>query len=261
MAESLVVEVLVVEDEVFTRRLLEARLEQTGHLVRTAASAADALDLIRLSGCPDVLIVDPVLPDGDGLELVAYLRADPEAAGLGVVVLTGRAPAADAEAARALGAELLAEPVSPDALTEAVGAALRTLDAAVEQTVRTRLAAFGTLDELEQDLIAELLTAFVQRAPAVQHAAECAIATGDAEAVQLSARRLKAAALNLGADALAGLCADLDERAGRDEFPVPVAVTAHFRRVLGATCRVFAGLAAEFRNVAPDAELIGAAQA
>lgn len=253
-------EVLVVEDEVFTR-LLEARLEQAGHLVRTAASTADARDLIRLSGCPDVLIIDPVLPNGDGLELVAHLRADPEAAGLGVIVLRGRALPGDVEAARALGAQLLAQPVSPDALTEAVGAALGAVDAAVEETVRTRLAGFGALDEYEQDLIAELLITFVQRAPAVQNAAESAMATGNADALQLATGRLKAAALNLGAGALAELCADLDERAGRGEFPIPVAASSHFRRLLGASCRVFAALAAEFRNVPLDAELIGAAPA
>ena len=255
-----VVEVLVVSDEVFTRRLLEGRLEQAGHPVRTAASAADARDLIRLSGCPDVLIVDPVLPDG-GPELISDLRADPDATGVGVLVLSGRALPAEVDAACALGAHPLPTPVSPDALTEALGAALRTVDAAVEHTVRTRLATFGTLDEFERDLVAELLIAFVQRAPAVQITAEDALATGDAEALQLAVRRLKAAALNLGGSDLAGLCADLDERAGRGEFPLPVPSTAQFRRVLGATCRVFAGLAAELRNLPLDAELVGAAQA
>jgi hypothetical protein len=104
------------------------------------------------------------------------------------------------------------------------------------------------------------MTAFVQRAPAAQFAAECAIADGDAEALQSAVRRLKAAALNLGADALAGLCAELDACAGR--CPVPVPQASRFRRVLGATCRVFAGLAAELRNQPVDADtLVGAARA
>jgi HPt (histidine-containing phosphotransfer) domain-containing protein len=221
--------------------------------VRTAASAAAAQKLVARFGCPDVLVIDLLLPADGAPRLVAQLRGEPGAADLPVIFLSGRAEPIDAGC--------LPKPVSPEALTAAVSAAVQTLDAAVEQTVRSRLAGFGSLDDFEQDLIADLLTAFVQRAPAAQLAAEQAIATNDSGTLQCSARRLAAAARNLGADDLAEICADLDARAGRGELPVPVAVTARFRRVLGASCRVFAALAAEFRNDAIDADLIGAAQA
>jgi CheY-like chemotaxis protein len=254
--EAAVAEVLVVDAENLTRRLLAAPLESAGHLVRTAASAAAAQKLVAQFGCPDVLVIDLLLPADSAPRLVAQLRAEPGAADLPVIFLSGRGTPRDAGC--------LPKPVSPEALTAAVGAAVQTLDAAVEQTVRSRLAGFGSLDDFEQDLIAELLTAFVQRAPAAQLAAEQAIATDDAGTLQSSTRRLAAAARNLGADDLAEICADLDARAGRGEFPIPVAVTARFRRLLGAGCRVFAALAAEFRNERPDAldaGLIGVAQA
>jgi CheY-like chemotaxis protein len=253
-----VADVLVVEAEDLTRRLLETRLEDAGHRVRAVASMVQAQDLIARSGCPDVLVTDLFLPDGSGLQLVTDLRSEPESAELPVIVLSGGAMADAVEAARALGATHLPKPFSPEALAGAVTAVLQPVDAAVEQTVRTRLASFGSLDEYEQDLIAELLTAFVQRAPAAQFAAERAIATGDAEALQSAVRRLKAAALNLGADELAGSCADLDARAGRCPIPVPLA--ARFRRLLGTTCRVFAALATELRNQPVDAALAGAAR-
>jgi HPt (histidine-containing phosphotransfer) domain-containing protein len=117
------------------------------------------------------------------------------------------------------------------------------------------------MDAYEQDLIGELLTAFVQRAPAAQAAAEWAMAARDAEALRSSARRLRSAALNLGAEALAGVCADLDERAGRGDLPIPVPLVSRFRRVLGATCRVFAELATEFQNAPRDDGLVGVAHA
>ena len=254
-------EVLVVEDEDLTRRLLEARLESAGHLVRAAASISEAQDLLARFGCPDVLISDMFLPGGSALHLVTQLRSRPDAAALPVLFLGGRALPANVDAARALDAGYLTKPISLEALTGAISAVLEPVDAAIEQTVRTRLAAFGDMDEDEQDLIAELLTAFVHRAPAAQSAAEEAMATRDPEALQSSARRLRSAALNLGADALAGICADLESRAGRGEFPIPVAVSSHFRRVLGATCRVFAELAVEFRLDPVTDELVGVAQA
>jgi CheY-like chemotaxis protein len=253
------VDVLVVEAEDLTRRLLEARLDDAGHQVRAVASMAQARDLIARDGCPDVLVTDLSLPDGSGLQLVTHVRTEPESADLPVLVLGGSALPDDVEAARSLGAGHLATPCSPEALADALAAVLQPVDAAVEQTVRARLATFGSLDSYEQDLIAELLTAFVQRAPATRFAAERAIAAGDAEALQSAVRRLRAAALNLGADALAASCAELDACAG--PWPVPVSLAARFRRNLGATCRVFAGLAAELRNQPVDGALVGAAQA
>ena len=252
-------DVLVVEAEDLTRRLLQARLEDAGHQVRAVASTAQAEELIARAGSPDVLITDLFLPDASGLQLVAHLRSEPEWADLPVIVLSGGAAPDDLEAARALGAGHLAKPFSPEALAGALTATLRPVDAAVEQTVRARLATFGTLDSYEQDLIAELLTAFVQRAPATQFAAERAIAAGDAEALRFAVRRLKAAAQNLGADALADICTDLDARADRCAIPVPLA--ARLRRTLGVTCRVFARLAAELRNQPVDGALVGAARA
>jgi CheY-like chemotaxis protein len=256
-----VAEVLVVEDEDLTRRLLEVRLESAGHLVRSAASVAEAQDLLARFGCPDVLISDMFMPGGSGLLLVTQLREDPESAHLPVIFLSGRALPGDVDATRALDAGYLTKPFSLEALSGAISSALQPGDAAIELTVRARLAAFGSLDEHEQELIAELLAAFVQRAPAVQSAVEWSMAARDPEALKSSARRLRTAALNLGADTLAGVCADLEARAGRGDFPIPVSLTSLFRRVLGASCRVFAELAAELQREPSGEDLVGAAQA
>lgn len=247
-------DVLVVEAEDLTRRLLEARLTDAGHRVRAATSLASATGLVARSGCPDVLVTDLALPDGSATELVARLGSEPGWADPPVIVLGGALPG-DVEAARTLGANHLTKPFSAEALTAAVTAALAPVDVAVEQTVRSRLATFGRLDEYERDLIAELLTAFVQRAPATHDAAEWASAIGDAEELRTVVRRLEAAARNLGAGDLAVVCAEL---AGC--CPIPAALAVRFRRVLGSTCRVFARLAAEIRTGAADTALAGVAR-
>lgn len=247
-------DVLVVEAEDLTRRLLEARLTDAGHRVRAAASAAQAHEVVARTGCPDVLVAALSLPDG-APELVSRLRAEPGSADLPVIVLSGGTLATDLRAARSLGATHLSKPFSAETLTGALAAVLAPADAAVEQTVRRRLAGFGPLDDFERDLIAELLTTFVQRAPAASSAVERASATGDAEALRSAVRRLEAAARNLGADDLVALCAEL---AG--SCPVPAPLAGRFRRVLGSTSRVFARLAAEFRNERVDGPLVGVAR-
>lgn len=260
-------DVLVVEAEDLTRRLLGARLTDAGHRVRAVATAAQACELLARAGCPDVLVTDVSLPDGSGLELAARLRAEPGAGDLPVIVLGASAGdgaagetaggTADDEAVRTLRAVPLPKPFTAEALAGAFAEALAPVDATIGATVRSRLATFGRLDEFERELIAELLATFVQRAPAVRSAAERAITTGDAEALRSAVGRLKAAALNLGADDLARICADLDAHAGH----CPTSLAARFRRVLDATCRVFAALADEYRNAPLDAALVGAGRA
>jgi two-component system, OmpR family, response regulator MtrA len=250
-----VADVLVVEAEDLTRRLLEVRLTDAGHRVLAASSRAHALELVDRAGCPEVLVTALSLPDGGAPELVARLRADPGSADLPVLVLSGQALPDDVEAVRALGASLLTKPFSAEALTDALTAVLAPLDSRVEQTVRARLAGFGVLEEYERDLIAELMTAFVQRAPATSFAAERASATGDPDALRSAVGRLAVAARNLGAGDLAVLCAEVGAHDAPCPMPPPLA--ARFRRVLGATCRVFARLAAEFGNDPADTALAG----
>ena len=247
-------DVLVIEDEDLTRRLLETRLERAGHRVRAVANVAEAADVLASVGAPDVLISDMFLPEGCGLDLIRTLRADPASSSLPVIFLTGPAGATDSAAASALGAAHLAKPFSAPALIATVDDALAAGDREVETTVRARLSGLGPRDDDERDLIADLFLVFVQRAPAATIAAEKAM-DDDAETLRSTALRLHKAARTLGADALAEICEDLRERAVQGQLPVPVTVAATFRRTLAATCRVFTALAAELRPEPTDDDL------
>ena len=66
--------ILVVDDEADARRLLSKVLEGTGAVVTTAASAAEALELL-FNANPDVLVSDLGMPDRDGYDLIRQVRA------------------------------------------------------------------------------------------------------------------------------------------------------------------------------------------
>ena len=67
---------LLVEDEALIRRALQTSLTQAGFEVISARSLGDALDCVAaLDRQPDLLVTDVMLPDGDGLSLLAQLRA------------------------------------------------------------------------------------------------------------------------------------------------------------------------------------------
>jgi response regulator RpfG family c-di-GMP phosphodiesterase len=65
--------ILVVDDEAPIRELLEAFFARKGYTVRTAATASEALELIKRIE-PHLVVLDLVLPDGYGLDLVPSLK-------------------------------------------------------------------------------------------------------------------------------------------------------------------------------------------
>ena len=84
--------VLIVEDDPTGRELLELHLRRAGF--RTVA-APDAASGWRLRGSADAIVLDRMLPDRSGDDLLRDLRSDPETAAVPVLMLTARASEVD----------------------------------------------------------------------------------------------------------------------------------------------------------------------
>lgn len=100
-------EVLVVEDEEALLHTLRYNLTRAGHAVRLCTNGAKALELVRAQP-PDVLLLDLMLPDLDGLEITRALRHDasnPALSRLPILILTAR----DAEIDKVVGLEVGAD--------------------------------------------------------------------------------------------------------------------------------------------------------
>src|SRR5438309_7987355 len=82
-------EVLVVEDEPDIRRLVVLHLERDGFRCRTAANGPDALREVK-AAVPDLVILDLMLPELDGLEVCRRLRRDAGTAAVPIIMLTAR---------------------------------------------------------------------------------------------------------------------------------------------------------------------------
>ena len=165
--------VLVVEDEADIRDLLAFHLERDGYQVTRATTGPEALRQLRAAP-PDLVILDLMLPELDGLEVCRRLRADPATATLPVIMLTAKGDEVDRVVGLELGADdYVVKPFSPKEMLARVRAVLRrartplsgapltvggiTLDGATHQaTVSKRLL---TLTPKEFDLLRALLEA------------------------------------------------------------------------------------------------------
>src|ERR1700694_2099899 len=96
--------ILIVDDDPAITTLLKLSFELEGHVVVTASSGAEALELARQIH-PAAMVVDVMMPEMDGLELVRRLRDNEATADIPIVCCSARAMARDIEAGLAAGAD------------------------------------------------------------------------------------------------------------------------------------------------------------
>jgi two-component system, OmpR family, alkaline phosphatase synthesis response regulator PhoP len=117
--------ILVVEDDPDIAQLVARYLDKAGFVSERAASGREALQAIAARP-PDLMVLDLMLPQVDGLEICRIVRANPATAELPIIMLTARAEESERIVGLELGADdYLAKPFSPNELVARVRALLR----------------------------------------------------------------------------------------------------------------------------------------
>ena len=117
--------VLIVEDEPDIRDLLAFHLEREGYHVTKCRSGEEAVRLSQTAP-PDLVLLDVMLPEMDGLEVCRRLRRDPRTQAVPIVMLTARGDEVDRVLGLELGADdYVVKPFSPRELVARVRAVLR----------------------------------------------------------------------------------------------------------------------------------------
>jgi len=97
--------VLVIDDETHMRRLIGRMLQKAGFRVLEAGTGKQTFALLsQPENRPDVITCDISMPDMDGFEILEKIKADPELAGIPVIMLTAMGQVGDANRAKELGA-------------------------------------------------------------------------------------------------------------------------------------------------------------
>ena len=112
--------VLLAEDEPNIVESLTFLLERAGFAISVASDGRQALEL-ALELQPAVLVLDLMLPELDGYEILRQLRADPKGKNLPVLMLTAKGQRIDRETALECGADLfMTKPFANAEITAAV---------------------------------------------------------------------------------------------------------------------------------------------
>jgi len=120
-----VTRVLVVEDDPDIAQLVVHYLSKAGFSAETVANGREAIAAIAARP-PDLLVLDLMLPQVDGLEICRIARSNDATAGIPIIMLTARAEESDRIVGLELGADdYLAKPFSPNELVARVRALLR----------------------------------------------------------------------------------------------------------------------------------------
>jgi len=121
--------ILVVDDDALLRRSLAFHLEQAGYQAQTAASAEDALAMVRRQS-PDLVLLDISLPGMDGLEALHQFKAQ---SNIPIIYLTARRRELDQVVGLELGADdYITKPFDVDVLLARIKAVLRRASASTE---------------------------------------------------------------------------------------------------------------------------------
>jgi DNA-binding response OmpR family regulator len=142
-------DVLIVDDDTSIRTMLAYVFHDEGFEVLEAADGQEALDVLRTEP-PALLVLDLMMPDVDGVEVLRRRRAEGLAVGTRILVLTAKTDTRDAVWCWELGAdEYLTKPVDPDRLLREGLALLKRTPDELRRRREQGLAEARRLDAME----------------------------------------------------------------------------------------------------------------
>ena len=109
--------VLIADDEPHIGRIIKMKLEQGPFRVTLVYDGAEALEVLQREGDVDVVLLDLMMPNLSGLDVLARMRADERLRSLPCIILTAAGQETQHQKAMELGAtEFLTKPFSPKKL-------------------------------------------------------------------------------------------------------------------------------------------------
>ena len=136
--------ILVVDDIEENIEIVRVRLEAQGYEIATAANGREALEQTR-SLQPDLILLDIMMPEMDGIEVTKHLKSDENLRAIPIILLTAKSSIKDVVAGLdAGGDDYLTKPFEPATLVARVRSLLRIKS--LYDTVQTQAAELAVLN-------------------------------------------------------------------------------------------------------------------
>jgi len=137
--------ILVVDDEKDIVELVQYNLEKEGYEVLTAQNGQRALE--QAGKNPDLILLDVMMPELDGWEVVKRLKRNERTASIPVVFLTAKTTEIDEVLGLELGAEdFLVKPITIPKLMARIKSVFRRLDEKLEAPEERKVVRFSSLE-------------------------------------------------------------------------------------------------------------------
>jgi EAL domain-containing protein (putative c-di-GMP-specific phosphodiesterase class I)/signal transduction histidine kinase/CheY-like chemotaxis protein len=243
--------VLVVDDSAVNREVAMEALARLGVAASLANDGRAGVEAV-LSGTFDLVLMDGSMPDMDGYQATREIRRREQDEGRSptpIVALTAHVVGAAADAWRDAGMDtVLHKPFTLAALSRVLGQFLEPSDVIeapaappaappvvlvsdlLDAQVTGELAAMAAAGR--QDFVERVRRLYRDNAPAAAKRYIAAAAAGDAAEGALAAHALKSMSLNIGARAVADLCARLEDDARERGLVEPAMAEALYRKLL-----------------------------
>ena len=118
--------ILVVEDDPDQAALADLRVSMAGYNVRIAHTRREMFTDLITRPAPDAVLLDVMLPDGDGFQMLAGMRRHPKFALIPVIMLTAKTDAEDIQRGLSLGADAyITKPYSREIVADTLRQVLR----------------------------------------------------------------------------------------------------------------------------------------
>ncbi|MEM6456336.1 MAG: response regulator [Acidobacteriota bacterium] len=245
MGKRLPLRLLLAEDNEVNQKVAAMMLQRLGYHADVTANGLEALEAMRYKEY-DVVLLDVQMPTMDGLEVARQVQREfPPDRRPRLIAMTAHALRGDRETCLEAGMQdYISKPVRVEALQQALErsaharrdgtdrtgeVAIRrpsditrpSSDLLVEDTNgatldRQRLASLRALQEATgKDVVGPLIDLYLQQTPEKLTALWQLLAAGDAPQFERQAHSLKGSSANLGANAMAGICAQLEAHGRR----------------------------------------------
>jgi signal transduction histidine kinase/CheY-like chemotaxis protein len=244
--------VLLAEDNPVNVEVASAMLEGLGLDVSRACNGEEALHSVQ-SGEFDLVLMDCQMPVMDGFAATAEIRRHQQqqrgrARSLPIIAITANALQGDRESCLAAGMDdYLSKPFTQQALGQTISRwiSLPRVAAPLEGSTETQSVALPAADQINRQalnniralsasngdaLLERVLQAFLEDTPTHLHTIGQAIANGNTSQMRKAAHSLKSSSANVGADALAQRCKELEQLGRHDTTAGAAALLAEMER-------------------------------